>query len=276
VQRTAQLFSTYQSEMRTQGEFTRSTLESTKQRLEQLAGTLLPDPKRLNEDLLAPTVQLNGDDTVGSGTLIRSTRDVKTGKAINYVITSYHVVRNILADSPGAKVDGIAVTIYEGDRKVEVRGRMVSHDAEIDAALLELETDQVFKHVARVIPRDKIDSVAVWDTVYALGCPLGNDPIPTTGELSSKNNVLNGANYWMINAPTYYGNSGGGIYAADGHCLIGVFSKIYTHGKGNPIVVPHMGLCTPITSIYKWLDREGLGEIVPQPMPMATVAAKPN
>ena len=140
---------------------------------------------------------------------------------------------------------------------------MISHDADIDAALLKLETDQVFSRVARVLPRDEVESVGVWDPVYALGCPLGNDPIPTAGELSSKNNVLGGTNYWMINAPTYYGNSGGGVYMAEGNFLIGVFSKIYTHGKGNPIVVPHMGLCTPITAIYEWLDREDLAHVVP-------------
>jgi hypothetical protein len=32
-----------------------------------------------------------------------------------------------------------------------------------------------------------------------------------------------------------------------------VFSKIYTHGKGQPVVVPHMGLCTPMDLIYEWL-----------------------
>ena len=66
----------------------------------------------------------------------------------------------------------------------------------------------------------------------------------------------------MINAPTYFGNSGGGIYRADTHQLIGVFSKIYTHGKGRPVVVPHMGLCTPIDQIYDWLEDNKLSHLL--------------
>jgi len=66
----------------------------------------------------------------------------------------------------------------------------------------------------------------------------------------------------MINAPTYFGNSGGGIYLGDTHQLIGVFSKIYTHGKGAPVVVPHMGLCTPMESIYEWLAGEKLDHLL--------------
>jgi hypothetical protein len=98
--------------------------------------------------------------------------------------------------------------------------------------------------------------------VCAVGCPLGNDPVPTHGEVSSLANELNGANYWMINAPTYFGNSGGGVYRADTRQLIGVFSKIYTHGKGNPVVIPHMGLCTPISAVYEWLAAEQLAHLL--------------
>ena len=107
VERTQQLFATYQKEMRLKDERTRSSLDATKRRVEEVVCALVPDPDRLSRDLLAPTVQLNGDDTVGSGTLIRSARDAKSGKAENYVITSYHVVRNIYADSPRAKSEGI-------------------------------------------------------------------------------------------------------------------------------------------------------------------------
>ena len=74
----------------------------------------------------------------------------------------------------------------------------------------------------------------------------------------------------MINAPTYFGNSGGGVYRADTHQLIGVFSKIYTHGKGSPVVIPHMGLCTPIDEIYTWLHEANLEHLL-QCQPVATV-----
>ena len=63
----------------------------------------------------------------------------------------------------------------------------------------------------------------------------------------------------MINAPTYFGNSGGGVYSVPDCNLIGIFSMIYTYGKAKPRLVPHMGLFLPLGTIRRWLDNEGLG-----------------
>ena len=54
---------------------------------------------------------------------------------------------------------------------------------------------------------------------------------------------------------------GGGIYDAETHELLGIFSKIYTHGSLRPTVVPHMGLVTPLDQIYAWLEQEGYTSI---------------
>ena len=32
---------------------------------------------------------------------------------------------------------------------------------------------------------------------------------------------------------------------------------IYTYGKTNPAVVPHMGLFVPLDTVYRWLYSEG-------------------
>jgi S1-C subfamily serine protease len=268
VTRTRELVQTYRDELRSRDDDVLRTARTNRDELQRIAGRVMPDTAALTRDMLLPTVQLNGQETVGSGTLVRSDRDPKSGKARNYVLTAFHVVRNILADSPRARTEGIPVAVYTAGGRVEAKGFMIASNRELDAAVVELRTEQVFDQVARVLPRDRIDLVEVWDEIYAVGCPLGNDPIPTKGAVSSTRNVLNGTNYWMISAPTYYGNSGGGIFLAEQRCLIGVFSKIYTHGRGNPVVVPHMGLCTPISAIYEWLDGEGLTEVIPQvPLP---------
>jgi len=257
VDHTKSLVAAYMKEMRAKEESASARIESTNDALRTLEGSLRRDPQTLTRDMLLPTVQLNGDDTVGSGTLIYSRENPQSRKVENYVLTSHHVVRNILADTPRARREGFDVTIYLTDgKRLDVKGRMISHNAMIDAALVQLETERAFPHTAALLPLAESDEVEVWDPVYAVGCPLGNDPVPSAGDLSSKKNTLGGANYWMINAPTYFGNSGGGVYLADCHRLIGVFSKIYTHGQGNPVVVPHMGLCTPITAIYEWLGEE--------------------
>lgn len=261
-ERTKQLVDAYISEVRTKEKDAALRLSETQGALASIAGQLHRDPGELTRSMLLPTVQLNGDDTVGSGTLVWSGENPKTGTVESYVLTSYHVVRNILADTPKAQKDGFAVTIYLGTEKAEVKGRMISSQPKIDAALVQLLTDRVFPNVANVLPEADAPAIKVWDPVCAVGCPLGNDPVPTQGEVSSLKNELNGANYWMINAPTYFGNSGGGVYRADTHQLIGVFSKIYTHGKGNPVVIPHMGLCTPISGVYDWLREEGLEHLL--------------
>lgn len=279
-ERTKQLMDAYLGEVRARERDANQRLCATQDAVATLAGQLHRDPTELTKTMLLPTVQLSGDDTVGSGTLVFSDENPATKKVESYVLTSHHVVRNILADTPRAARDGFDVTVYLPNEKFVVKGRMIASQPKIDAALVRLFTDRKLPNVANVLPREDSAQVKVWDPVCAVGCPLGNDPVPSHGEVSSLRNELNGANYWMINAPTYFGNSGGGIYRADTKQLIGVFSKIYTHGKGNPVVVPHMGLCTPIAQIYDWLAAEKLdhllrGSSVPRP-DLGQLAAPPR
>jgi S1-C subfamily serine protease len=257
-ERTKQLVDAYITEVRTKEKDAALRLSETQGAIATLAGRIHRDPSELTRTMLLPTVQLNGDDTVGSGTLVWSDLNPRSGAVESYVLTSFHVVRNILADTPKASKEGFQVTIYLPDGKVDVKGHMVASQPKIDAALVQLQTDRRFPNVANVLPPGEAKHIEVWDPVCAVGCPLGNDPVPSQGEISSLVNELNGANYWMINAPTYFGNSGGGVYRADTHQLIGVFSKIYTHGKGNPVVIPHMGLCTPIDEVHQWLQEEDM------------------
>ncbi len=262
-ERTKALVDAYISEVRAKEENAAMKLSETQGQIATLASTIYQDRDELTKRMLLPTVQLNGDDTVGSGTIVFSGPNCKNGNKVEtYVLTSYHVVRNILADTPRARRGGFDVTIYTSGKNLVVKGHMVASQPKIDAALVKLDTDRKLPNVANVLPREDTGEVHVWDPVCAVGCPLGNDPVPSKGEVSSLKNELNGANYWMVNAPTYFGNSGGGIYRADTRQLIGVFSKIYTHGKGQPVVVPHMGLCTPMDLVYDWLDDEGLDHLL--------------
>jgi S1-C subfamily serine protease len=222
-----------------------------------LTERIVPDSQTLSDELLAPAVLLTGPDTFGSGTLVCSRIDPSTGEVLNYVLTAWHVVRNMMA---GDSENGVEVTVYQPPNEpVEVSAEVVAKAVEIDAALLRLHTDVTFEHVARVLSPADERSVAVWDPIYTVGCPLGTDPAPTTGVVSSTRHLVRGTNYWMINAPTYYGNSGGGVFLADSRHLIGVFSKVYTYRSD---VVTHMGLMVPITAVQEWLEREGLDHLL--------------
>ncbi len=222
----------------------------------ELSEHLTPNRSSLSDELLAPAVQINGDESVGSGTLIQSLIDPQSGEVINYVLTAWHVVRDILREGSGE----IIVTIYQpGDEKIDLPAELVVKNARLDSALLQFNSEETFPYVAKVLSSEQYCDIDIWAPVYCVGCPLGSDPIPTSGQISSLRNMVMGANYWMINAPAYFGNSGGGIFLADGRELIGVYSKVYTSGGK---VVSHMGLITPITSIREWLQEEGLAQVL--------------
>mgnify|MGYP001297398161 CR=1 FL=1 len=222
---------------------------------------LRPQPEALSSAMLRPTVQLTGDETVGSGVVVAS---IARDKGYDtFVLTAYHVVRNILADDPAIEKRGITVTLFGSGSKMDRLCDLVAKSPKLDLALCKLRGGERVDTVARMIAPDEVENVKIWHPIYAVGCPLGNDPIPTGGFVSSLASEVRGTSYWMVNAPTYYGNSGGGIYCGERRELVAVFSKIYTHGSGRPVVIPHMGLCVPMNLVYPWLEQEGYAFLIP-------------
>jgi S1-C subfamily serine protease len=152
--------------------------------------------------------------------------------------------------------------MYGEDHRVSPEtATVLKFDAELDVALLLLNTTRPIERGAKLAPRSRLERVRIFDRIYAVGCPLGNEPIPTFGEIADTRHVVDGSTYWMISAPTYIGNSGGGIFDASTHELLGIFSKIYTHVTLRPTVIPHMGLVTSLGTIYDWLDRVGYSKL---------------
>ncbi len=223
------------------------------QRMETLEASLtgVRDVRAMWRELVGPTVQLAGKSTVGSGVVVRGLDGAL------HVLTAWHVVRDIRAetDDPAAP---IPLRAYREDTTwIDRECALVAHDVGLDVALLTVVDPEGLAEAARLAPPERLARVRVFDSVYAVGCPLGNDPIPTHGEVASTHHVVADNDYWMISAPTYIGNSGGGIYDAATHELLGIFSKIYTHGSMRATIVPHMGLVTPLDQVYDWLEREG-------------------
>jgi S1-C subfamily serine protease len=220
--------------------------------------------------LLAPAVQLSGVDTVGSGTIVHSERETDSDEVVSHVLTAWHVVRDIRAER-GASGGAVRVTVYgtlSGDRsadRTETVAELLAHDAELDLALLRLRSDELLP-VARTATDRRATRAEVWDEVCAVGCPLGIDPVSTRGEILDKNRYVRRAGeriqHWLISAPTYYGNSGGGVFLLGSRQLVGVFSKIYTYGRADAVAVPHLGLMVPIDTIREWLGGEGLGHVL--------------
>lgn len=265
------------SQMRRVDELARTALglaEGARSELDRVEQDLDRDPGRMWRELVGPTVQLMGEDTVGSGVLLPSQRVEGTDEYRTYLITAWHVVRDIQASAESLAAP-VPVTIYTPDKSVTAEtATLLEHDAEIDAALLVLRTTRAIECGAKLASRERLASARIFDRIYAVGCPLGNDPIPTYGEVADTHHVVDGQRYWMISAPTYIGNSGGGIFDARTHELLGIFSKIYTHGSVRPTVVPHMGLATSLTAIYDWLDKVGYASLEPASVTPQTASAK--
>ena len=64
------------------------------------------------------------------------------------------------------------------------------------------------------------------------------------------------------------------MFDARTHELLGIFSKIYTHGSIRPTVVPHMGLATSLIPIYDWLDKVGYASLEPARVSAQTASAQ--
>jgi len=262
--RTNELISAYGKELHIKSAEDERRSADARAQLATLRRRVVPEADTLLERMLAPTVQLNGTDSVGSGTLVWSGRNGRSGCTETYVLTACHVVRNILGDAAG-ELRGLSHTIFTRTGKEEIEGDVVALSEQNDLALVKLRSARTWAPVAHLVSKAKASLVRITDQVYAAGCPLGNDPMLTRGELSALTDEVKGANYWMLTAPTYFGNSGGGVYLADTLELIGVFSKIYTAGKSSRTVVTHMGMCTPVVSVYEWLEREGFGFLLEDP-----------
>lgn len=228
-------------------------LESTKNALADIDHKIAEerDLDAMWNDLMGPVVKLAGDDSVGSGVRLES---VDTGSGHRtLVLTAWHVVRDILDDADG-KTE-VPVTIYDRFGIDAITSAvLVDFDATLDIALLELLDHDFHPFGAKLAPRERLLGTRVFEPIIAVGCPLGNDPVPSRGEVSDTSHYVDGQRYWMINAPTFIGNSGGGIFDGHTHELVGIFSKIYNYGSNQETIIPHMGLMTPLDRIYDWMS----------------------
>lgn len=256
---------------RTNDETTQTT-RAELARIEQAIPREAP-ARELWDDLLGPTVQVSGEESVGSGVLLRS-QALERGGWQTHVLTAWHVIRDLKPDEETGRTT-VPVTVYSRDGSIEpLNAQLVKRDAELDVALLVVETRDSLPHGARLASRETLRQMQVFEPVWAVGCPLGNDPIPTGGTLSDTHHHVDGMRYWMISAPTYIGNSGGGVFHGRTRELVGIFTKIYTHGSVRPTVVPHMGLATPLETVYDWLEHEGVAGIEPAASRIETASAR--
>ncbi|MFT7664275.1 MAG: S1-C subfamily serine protease [Planctomycetota bacterium] len=229
------------------------------------------NPVEMWDTLLGPIVKLSGEESVGSGVIIRGALEEGSESQVDYVLTAWHVVRDIQGSLYNRDMP-VPVEIFLSETETrEVTAELLEFDPKIDVAILRLDKSEHNENAARLPDHRSLAELRIFDQIYAVGCPLGNDPIPTVGQVSALSHIVDEEVYMMINAPTYVGNSGGGIFTADGRELLGIFSKVYTHGSLRPTIVTHMGLVTPMQVIYSWLEEVDYGFLVPKSNELASI-----
>ncbi len=205
-------------------------------------------------------MQVNGKGSVGGGTIIHS-RPLDRGGYATFVVTAYHVVQKSVGRRDGQETrDPVEIRTYgvSGALEETLEADLVAWDDKKDIALLRLRSTRRFEQAARLAPRERLRQVTVFTPVYAVGCPLGHDPLPSPGEISTLQKEVGGERFWMMNAPTIFGNSGGGVFHRDTHELLGVAAMICTYDGFVSTPVPHLGIMVSLLTLYDWLDSQYL------------------
>jgi S1-C subfamily serine protease len=217
---------------------------------DRLAESGRRDPARLQHDILAPSVQVNVKGSVGGGTLLFS-KDTHS-----YVISACHVLQKIIAGHDDETREPVEVTLYDdmGVSTDTVDADLIAWDDRKDLALLRLRAVREFPNAAHLASRETLRSTRVFTPIYAVGCPLGHDPLPTLGEIATLNKEVNGERFWMMNAPTIFGNSGGGVFHRETRELLGVSVMVCTYDGAVSTPVPHLGIMVSLETVYDWLD----------------------
>ena len=233
--------------------------------------------KKQHEQMLYPTVRVRTESGGGSGTVVFSGKNAK-GNYESYVITNEHVVASAIKVKElwNPRVGRMVKKDVRSTVQVELfrynnmshciggglalKADIVAYSKEQDFALLLLREEELpIDFVATMYPRDKLDKVHIFDSVYAVGAAMGHAPLPTLGELVCMDDEIEDYNYWMSTACIIFGNSGGSVYRVNGdgdYEYIGVPSRLPISIVGfSASPITHMGYFIPIDRIYKLLDE---------------------
>jgi serine protease Do len=195
---------------------------------------LTPDQsvRELVKTLGSAVVQVRTPEGLGSGFLINPD---------GFLITNFHVVE-------GETQISVEV-FYQKDGQLERRTykkvRIIALNKFGDLALLHIE-DLDAPKFASVTLGDS-DKLAVGDSVFAIGSPLGLERTVTEGIVSTKTREIEGVLYLQTTAQINPGNSGGPLFNLRGE-VVGVTNMKITFGEG-------LGFAIPIETVKYFLNH---------------------
>ena len=148
-----------------------------------------------------------------------------------FLITNFHVIEGETQ---------ISVEVYHQkdgqlERKSYKEVKIIAINKFDDMALLKIE-DKDAPKFSRVLLGDS-DALAVGETVFAIGSPLGLERTVTEGILSTKTRELQGELYLQTTAQINPGNSGGPLFNMRGE-VVGITNMKITFGEGLGFAIP--------------------------------------
>lgn len=214
-----------------------------------------PDPKVTKDvldRLMDSAVRVNARTEVGSGVVVFNAQRGRLDQIETYILTAYHVIKDNIASKTQAETP-LELDFYQAGQKSHTAlARIVEVEPRQDLALLRV-TSEVHARAATMANADVLKSKQRFSEIVTVGCPLGYAPMLTRGEVSATDKLFDEQRFWMINAPTIFGNSGGGVFDSKTGILLGVLIRIAAYKNVIDVAVPHLGIVTPLDQVASWL-----------------------
>ena len=232
--------------------------------------------KEVHEKILYPVTRVRASDSGGSGVVIYSEPDPEhKGQYINIALTCQHVVdKNIVVKDEWDTVlkreikkdvtSEVTVEMfdYDGSKIVSansIKAQIIAYDKNHDIAAVKLNSHRPILNVATVIPKEDIEDLQIAHPVWVCGCSLLHDPFPNAGTLTYLREMIDQKSYIMQNAPSIFGNSGGGLFHGETGYLLGLTSRITVTQLGFGMDVQSwMGFSTHPDRLYEFFEHQEL------------------
>ena len=232
--------------------------------------------KDVHEKILYPVSRVRASDSGGSGVLVYSKEDSKhPGEFINIALTCEHVIaKNVIVKDEWDTVlkrevkrdvtSEVTMEMFDYDNSEvisanSIKADIIAYDKNHDLAAVRLHSKKQMPYVATVIPKDAIGCLQIADPVWVSGCSLLHAPFPNAGTITYLREMIDQKAYIMQNAPSIFGNSGGGLFHGVTGNLLGLTSRITVTQLGFGMDVQSwMGFSTHPDRLYEFFDHQEL------------------
>jgi len=232
--------------------------------------------QEVHDKVLYPVVRVRTGNSGGSGVLIYSEPDPDNDdRYINIALTCQHVVDSAIKirdefdpvlkqqrKSDYFEEVAIEVFDYDGSKLISsnsTQADIIAYDKHHDLAAVRLHNFRQQPFVSEIIPKDEIDKLQIASPVVTCGCSLLHDPFPNNGTLTYLREVIEQKAYLMSNAPSIFGNSGGGLFHGETGHLLGLTSRVTVTQMGFGMdVQTWMNFSTHPDRLYEFFEHQEL------------------